>query len=797
MTNICKHCESQITDESLIEEGFCCFGCKNAYKIINEIGLSNYYDLRQNNDETRKIKPENDEKIDLTNFITQDEKGNFELFLAIDGLHCAACVWLIESILKKQENVVLARINLSKRYLNLKWQGSRKQGNSMAALIFDIGYKLFPFDEKILQEEERKYNNELVKSLAVVGFGAGNVMLFSIILWFYDAAEIGAAMHNFMHFFSALIALPVIVFAARPFFSSAFKAIKSKRTNMDIAISVAIFLACVVSLIQTFKGAAHIYFDSALMLIFFLLIGRYLDFKARKKTFNIAREFSLLSSNFARIIEDGKVRIIPSKEIYEGAVLLVAAGDKIAADGIIIEGESEIDAAIITGESLPRKASKGDKVFASTINISNAIKIKVLSSQQKSLISQISKIVEEVENKKNKYVNLADSLSRFYTPAVHILAFATFSFWYFFANNSLEFSILSAIAVLIITCPCALALAVPITQTLTISLLLKKGILVKNGEALEKIDDLEVFVFDKTGTLTLGKFELVDIKEFRTDNSRVVPTYDEKNLYLKLAASLAKSSSHPISKAICKNYFGETILLETKEIKGSGLVAFYENEEIKLGNKFFVNLDESLIDNISRNITYLKFQDKIIAFYFQDSLKKDAKTLIKKLDKKIILLSGDNKNIVEETAKNLGIEEFYYEKSPLEKLQIVEELKQKYKKIAVIGDGINDTACLALGDISISFSNAADISKNIADILIQGENLLPIYEFKKIANRSKMLMKQNLLIALIYNLIALPFAILGLVTPLIAAFAMSSSSIIVVFNSLRILNNNSGAVKNY
>ncbi|HLD76777.1 MAG TPA: heavy metal translocating P-type ATPase metal-binding domain-containing protein [Rickettsiales bacterium] len=773
---ICIHCQSEILDKSLIDKGFCCFGCKSAYNIINKIGLSNYYKFRQNNPEIRKIKPENDEKIDLTNFVTTDEKGNFQLFLAIDGLHCAACVWLIESILKKQENIILARINLSKKYLNLKWQGTKEQGNKLVALIFDIGYKLFPFDEKILQEEERRYNNELVKSLAVAGFGAGNVMLFSIVLWFYNVEEIGEKMRDLMHFFSALIALPVIIYSSRIFFKSAFQAIKSRHSNMDIAISVAIFLACFVSLIQTFKGATHIYFDSALMLCFFLLIGRYLDFKVRKKTFNVAREFSLLSSNFARIIEDGKTKIIPSKEILEGMILLVAAGDKIAADGIIIAGESEIDTSIITGESLPQATSLQQKVFAGTINITNPLQIKVLQNQQNSMIAEISKIVEEVENHKTKYANLADRLSKFYTPTVHLLAFATFLFWNFFANSSIENAILNAIAVLIITCPCALALAIPITQTLTISLLLKKGILIKNAQALEKINDIDVFVFDKTGSLTLGRLDLIDV--------------EEKSFYLKLASSLAQNSSHPIAKAICKNYPQEKFNLQVTEIKGLGLIANYEDTEIKLGKKSFITELQNYDESITHTASYLKYKDKIIAFYFQDKLKEDACELIAALNKKSILLSGDNKNIVAETAKIVGINEFYFEKSPLEKLEIIKKLKQKYSKIAVIGDGINDTACLALADVSISFSRAAEISKNIADILIQNEKLMPIFELQKISKRSIMLMKQNLSLALIYNLFALPFAIMGFVTPLIAAIAMSSSSIIVVLNSLRILNNN-------
>lgn len=790
---LCIHCQSEITDENLIDTGFCCLGCKAAYNIINKIGLGNYYKFRQNDEGTRKIKPETEEKIDLINFITKDEKNNFELFLAIDGLHCAACVWLIENILKKQDAVILARINLSKKYLNLKWTGSADIGNKLVNLIREIGYKLFPFDEKILQEEEKKYNDELIKCLAIAGFGMGNVMLFSVILWFYNVDEIGVKMRDFMHFFSALIALPVLVYASRPFFSSAFRSLKMRAGNMDVAISVAIFLACLVSLIQTFKGATHIYFDSALMLIFFLLIGRYLDFKARKKTFDIAREFSLLSSNFARIIEDGQIKIIASKNVAKDMILLITTGDKIAADGIVIEGESEIDAAAITGESLPKAVKTGDNLFAGMINIGNPLKIKVTQNQQNSMIAQISKIVEEVENHKNKYINLADKLARFYVPAVHLMAFATFIFWYFIAKGPLETSLLNAIAVLIITCPCALALAVPITQTLTISSLIKKGILTKSGLALEKINDIDIFIFDKTGTLSYGRPELIDIKVFDKNNDNSAnATYaseDEKQSYLRIAASLADNSSHPISKAISQSYHGLRFKLETSENKGFGLVANYKNSEVKLGRQDFIEGAKNLVIEGDYSTTYLQFNNKIIVFYFADKLKEDAKQLISSLNKKIILLSGDNKNIVEKTAHQLGIKEFYYEQTPLQKIAIVEKLKQENHKIAYIGDGLNDTACLALADVSISFAKGAQISQNAADIIIQNEKLMPILSLLKLSKKSILLIKQNLLLALCYNLIAVPFAVFGHVSPLFAATAMSSSSILVVLNSLRINKN--------
>lgn len=822
-TNLCIHCQNNTPSA---EDKFCCKGCEIAYQIINKIGLGNYYNLRKIDDKTRKIKPEITEKINVAEFV-ESKNGVNSIFLAIDGLHCSACVWLIESILQKQENVLEARINLTKKYLSLKWRGSAEIANDLINLIHEIGYKLFPFDEKILHEEEKKYNNELLKCLAVAGFGAGNVMLFSSILWFSDLQKMGDATIDFMHFFSALIALPVIIYAARPFFASAFGALKARVMNMDLAISVAIFLACAVSLLESFRGAKIVYFDSAVMLVFFLLIGRYLDFKARKRAFAIATEFSLLEANYARqVLNDGSIKIIASKKIEQDMILLVVAGDKVPADAIIIEGESEIDTAIISGETLPKQAKIGDELFAGTINLAAPLKIKVTKNPQNSLLKAIVDIVEKVEGQKNQYVRLADRLSRSYAPAVHLLALITFCLWYFFLHDSAENALLNATAVLIITCPCALALAVPIVQTITISGLIKKGILTKSGEALEKINKIDTIIFDKTGTLTLANPVLTSIIGL---NKKLTKT--EEKFYHKLAASMAQMSKHPLSQALCNSFVEEKFMLQSLENQGFGLIANFENNEIKLGRQEFcqiasaninqglqskslTNQDSSSFfqDNISQasqdrfssqnNISdpapcnatpmqcFLKYRDVEILFLFQDQLKSDTLATIKELqkfNKKIILLSGDSEANVSNVAHKLNINEFYAKQTPVTKVEFLQRLKQSGHSIMMVGDGLNDAPSLAFADVSISFAKAADITQTIADIIVQGDQLAPLLTAINVANKSIKLIKQNLLLALAYNLIAVPFAMAGTITPLIAAIAMSSSSILVTLNSLRIL----------
>lgn len=778
MVKFCLHCGEDTKSQS---EEFCCLGCAAAYKIVNKFGFENYYKLRQIDPTTRKIKPEIAEEIDIAEFITHEKDGSNSVSLMVQGLHCAACVWLIESILKKQANVIKARINLSKKTLYLQWQGDEKSGNDLVHLIHEIGYKLLPFDAEILNSADKKYSDSILRALAVAGFGVGNVMLFSFSLWFSDIAEMGKESRNLFHFFSSLIALPIIVFSARPFFSSAWRSIKQGYPNMDLAISIAIFLACAVSMLETFRGATHVYFDSAIMLIFFLLIGRYLDLKARKKAFAIASEFTLLAASFGRIEEDEKIKILPIKQLRPGMILSVALGEKIAADGIIIEGESEIDTSLISGETLPKKVVKGSEVFAGMINLGAPLKIKITKSASNSLLAEIIHLSEEAESKKNHYIRLSDYLSKFYTPAVHILAFATFIFW---LKSGWENALMNATAVLIITCPCALALAVPIVQTIVISNFIRRGILLKSGEALEKLREIDVVVFDKTGSLTIGSPRLLDIRM-----AEKVLSESEKNHYLKLAASLASKSRHPISRAISASYDGNLESLPIHEYQGLGLEATFENKSLKLGRKNFCGIKNNF--QIAENLLtcFAKFGEDELIFLFEDALKEDAKTTIdalKKLGKKIILLSGDAENPVKNIAEKLQISQFYFEQTPVSKVQFLEKLKAENKKFIMVGDGVNDAPSLASAHVSISFSKASDISQNIADVVICGQKLMPIIELINSATKAISLMKQNLLIALVYNLIAVPFAMSGQVVPLIAAIAMSSSSLLVLFNSLRI-----------
>ncbi len=794
MNNNCLHCEKNLEAD---QKDFCCNGCQSAYQIIQENNCENYYISRIISPKEFSLKPDLENELDILEFISITQNNECQVDLMIQGLHCGACIWLIENLLKKQSNVIDARINLTQKTLRIKWIGDKKYGNDLVKLINKIGYKLFPADQEILDKIEEKFDNKLFKSLAVAGFGAGNIMLFSLPLWFDSNFEINGATRKLLHLLSSIIALPVLIYSGRIFFISAFKSLRLGLPNMDLPISIAIFLASIVSIIQTFRGGQNVYFDSAVMLVFFLLIGRYLDFKARKKAFNIASEFSMLQAGFGRVEIDKKIRVLPIKELCENMILIVAVGEKIACDGIVIQGQSHIDNSLISGESIPEKVQKNSLVYGGSINLSSPLQIKITKNSQNGVLSQIINLISNIENKKNIYVRIADKFSKYYTPIIHILALITFIFWYFYFKSNWEIALMNATAVLIITCPCALALAIPIAQTIAISNFLKRGIIMKNGESLEKINNIEYIIFDKTGSITIGKPILKNIYEIEDENIKKLNSEDEK-FYLKIAVSMAKFSKHPISQSLCNSFDGELDNVEVKEYSGNGLEAYFGEKKALLGSADFCKIynenSQIILQNsqseFSANLKcYMNFNNKKIIFTFDDELKSDAKIVVdflKKINKKIILLSGDNENEVRRIAKITGIEKFYWQKNPLEKAQILQELNAKNIKFMMIGDGLNDAPSLALSTVSVSFSKAIDISQNIADIIINSSKLNPLISIFLYSKSTLKIMKQNLILALIYNIFALPFAMAGYVVPLIAAIAMSSSSLLVVINSLRL-----------
>lgn len=749
--NLCLHCDVPCPSGS----SFCCMGCETAYAVR---GIS---------DEKRKL------YSPLASYDT--EKNAYSLTLLVHGVHCASCIQLIEKTLLQEENVIDARINMSTGRLSFSWTGKAEQAERLAYKIENLGYKLTLMTKGTKEKDD--YEKSLLYALAVSGFGMGNLMIISVALWSSSSETMGGFTRDLFHWISMVISLPVIIFSARPFLSSAWSVLKNRRTNMDVPISLGIILATVMSIVQTINRQEHIYFDSAVMLIFFLLIGRYFDAKARGKAKQNAQDLLNQLRGYATIIEeDNKVKHIPIEDITQNMVVSVAIGENIPADGHILEGETEIDTSLITGETIPVYATKGAEVFAGTLNLLKPILIKVSRKSEKTLLSQIVKLMEQAEQGQSYYVQIADRVARLYTPFVHIMGALAFIIWWGFLGMAWQPALMIAITVLIITCPCALALAVPIVQIIASGILMKKGTLLKSADALERLSEIDIAIFDKTGSLTLGKPIL--IKE------------DISEDIIRKALSLAVYSKHPLSKALLEAYPARELLKieDFSEIAGKGLIGKINGETIKLGNRNWCDVEAESQNN--RLELWLKISDSpTLPFYFNDDLRENAQQVIAQLEVKgikSILLSGDRKIVVEETAKQVGIKEYYGEMTPEDKFKILESLKAKGHKILMVGDGLNDAPSLAAAHISMSPSTAVDIAQNTADIVFQSQSLSSVVEGYNISVRTQKLVKSNLILSIGYNIFAVPLAFMGYVTPLVASLAMSSSSLLVIFNSFRL-----------
>jgi len=700
-----------------------------------------------------------------TAFVKPRAAGGHELTLHVSGMRCAKCIWAIESALQKEAGVIEARVNLSTARLFIAWQGSASAAEAYAALVEKLGYAVSPITRDATAPKEESF---LLRCLVVAGFAMGNIMLVSVALWSSDQTGMGTATRELLHWLSALIALPAVAYAGRPFFRSAWSVLRHGRTNMDVPISLGLILACAMSVFETWHARTHTYFDSAVMLMFFLLIGRWFDMRAREKARAGATRLLEMMQGTAMVLEHGRGVCVAIADVKPGQRILVAAGEKIPTDARIIEGCSDIDTSLVTGETLPSTAAVGDVVFGGTINLSAALTCEVLKASQDSLLAESIRLMEQAEQGRARYVRLADKAARLYTPVVHTLAAAAFIGWYGFGGMNWHDALMISVTTLIITCPCALGLAVPVVQVLAVGWLMKRGVLVKSGDALERLARIDTAVFDKTGTVTWGV-------------PRLMTPVDAEAL--QLAASLAQYSNHPYSRALVQAYDGALLpLLQVQELPGIGLTGNQGGREIFIGKEVGIASGPSSV--------VLKINQQTCAvFHFTDALRDDAATTMvafRKASVQLMLLSGDKPAVVQQVAGALGMTHWQAAMLPQEKQAAIRTLKQQGHKVLMVGDGLNDAPSLAEADISISPATGMDITQNSADMVFQGNALMAVYQSLCMARFSTQLVKQNFVLAALYNCLAIPLAVLGFVTPLVAAIAMSSSSLLVIANAFRI-----------
>jgi Cu2+-exporting ATPase len=768
----CRHCGQPVLDGT----AFCCAGCRNAHALVAELGLGSYYDKRCLEGETdfSGLRPDTDNTpLDLSAWIRPARDCCLNLTLMVDGLTCGACVWLIEQSLLRQPGVVSARVSLATRRLAITWQAGNADPARLAAIVQRLGYRLLPCDPARLASADRQKSSELLRCMAVAGFAAGNIMLLSVSVWSGHAADMAAGTRDLLHWLSALIALPAIAYAGRPFFRSAWGVLRARRTNMDVPISLAILLAPAVSLAETFQSGAHAYFDSAVTLLFFLLIGRYLDHRARYRARALAEQLLALNAVAATVLEaDGTRRDLPPSALCPGMIVLVGAGQRVPADGVVTNGHSDIDTGSVTGESVPQSVDLGARVYAGTMNLTAPLQIRVAAAGDATLLADIIRLMEAAETRRGHFVQIADRVARHYAPVVHVTALATFLGWTFLGGMAWQPALMISVAVLIITCPCALALAVPVVQVIASQRLMRGGILLKSGDALERLQNIDHVVFDKTGTLTLGRLMLVNGPEPRLS---------------RVAAGMAANSKHPLARAIAQSVTAAPVLKDVTEEPGKGLMWHGPEGEWRLGSARFTGQED---DGETATILWLVGPGgERQKFILADQIRPDAAATIAALRRRglgIEICSGDRPAPVAAIAATLDITSARSGMSPADKVQHLEQLAAQGRRVLMVGDGLNDAAALTAAQVSMAPASAADISQSAADIVFQGDRLSAILLALDVAQGGHRLMRQNLGLALVYNLAAVPLAILGLVTPLVAALAMSSSSVLVILNSLRL-----------
>ena len=715
---------------------------------------------------------------DPTAFVRSGQDQIKAIDLAVLNAHCAGCIAKIEDGLHAMDGVKTARLNLSTGRLAVTFAGPDSRARDMVERLTALGYPAQPYAPEEGLDPRTEEERTLLRCMAVAGFAMANVMLLSVSVW-SGAGEMAHATRQLLHWLSAAIALPAVAYAGRPFFASAWRSLRARQVNMDVPISLAVFLACGLSVYETAWGHGHAYFDASVMLLFFLLIGRYLDGRLRARAGRAARDLAALQASVAyRIGEGGAVRAVPAREVAPGDVLLVATGDRLPVDACIRSGEGEVDAALVTGETEPLSVKAGDQVYSGMINLGAPLRMEATAAREDSLLAEIARLVEAGEQSRSRYVRFADRAAKLYVPLVHSLALLTFFGWWWLGGDP-RAGVLNAIAALIITCPCALALAVPAVQVVACGRLYREGVLVKSGDALERLATAASVVFDKTGTLTVGRPVLLNADAIGADR-------------VELAARLARTSRHPISRAVADAAGMGPVAETVEEHAGGGLSGVADGARLRFGSARWLGIEaEPAADASAGSEAWLLVEGAPpVRFAFRDALRRDAAEAVAALAERGLeaeMLSGDRPEPARRVAQALGLSHWRAELKPQDKIARIEQLEAAGAAPLMVGDGLNDAPALAAAHVSVSMGSAADISRNSADFVVQGDQLERIAVAVDVARAAKKRVFENFGLALIYNFIAIPIAVGGFVTPLIAAIAMSASSLIVTGNAMRLM----------
>ena len=801
----CFHCGLPVSPGDYFDaeiEGekqkFCCLGCQSVCKMIYQSGLQGFYQ-RTPDGQLLSPPPEPPKDISLydidevqSEFITSLEEVR-DIHLLVEGIHCAACVWLIERSLSHIPGIISAKPNLANRRLHVRWHNDQIKLSEIITQLSQIGYAAVPFDPETAEGAINKHNRALLLRMAFAGFAMMNLLWVSIAL--YTGADQGEFKIMFQ-WIGFTLATPTLFYAGWPFLKGAWTGLRQLHLGMDlpIAIGASTTYSYSIYVMISQSQVGDVYFDTVVNFIFVILVGRFLEAKSKRHAISATQRLLDLQPRVAHVIRDGETQAVPIRSVKLGEIVLIKPGNNIPVDGVVIEGATSVNESMLTGESSAVKKAVANKVYAGTVNIESGIQVRVESTLRNTTLGRIISLVEEAQASKAPIQCTADKIVPWFVATTLLLAGITFIYW---INKDFELALMAATAVLIITCPCAFGMATPMAIAVASGLGARDGILVKNGAVLEYLSGINHFVFDKTGTLTEGK---MSVHEIYVANI-------EKNELLKLAAHVELFSEHSIARAIINKAKDDGIQLDTNNTAnfvnrpGFGLQAEVNSQSVLLGTNAWLEqhnvephpvLQQRATELEQQGITCVHVavngkQQGLISI--ADKLRSDAKQLIQQLRNdniKITLLSGDKKAVADSIARELGGMNVIAEVVPEEKDKVIQRLQQAGDKVAMIGDGVNDAPALMRADVGIAVGSGTDVSMESSDIVLLSDELTKVYMALKLSKRTLKTIKQNISISISYNIIMIPLAMMAFITPLFAAIAMPLSSLAVIGNAARI-----------
>lgn len=752
----CAHCGAPSATR------FCCAGCEGAHALVQGLGLDAFYRRREAADGA--LAPQDAPAADFAPLARPGRDGSFTLDLMVAGLTCGACVWLVEQALAAEGDVTRARANLSTRRLVITWRGPAARANALAALVARLGFRVAPFTPACLRATEDAEGRELTRALGVAAFGAMNVMLVSVAVW-AGGEEMGPQTRHLMHGLAALIGVPVTAWAGMPLYRSAWRGLRQGRLTMDCAVSLGIILATLMSLSETWRNGDYTWFDGATALLALMLASRVLDRAARRRARQSVAELLALQDG-AVTLADG--RTLPVERVPAGARILVASGERLRLDAALEAGEALLDTAATTGESLPRPFRAGAALPAGAVNMGAPFTARVTAAAADGSLAAMARLLERAEGVRGRWTSLADRAARLYVPAAHLVALLTFLGWMWIGGLSWQAALVPAVAALIITCPCGLAIAVPAVQVVSVGALFRRGVLVGSETALERLATADHAVLDKTGTLTEGRPALLPGAWTQGD--------------LRAAASLAAASRHPLAQALHAACPEARPAAGVEEHPGQGLSL---PDGTRLGSARFCGVAR----DGGMSLHFARPGHAPVSFRFADRLRPDAAAAVAELRRaglSVELLSGDGPAVVAAIAAEAGIDAWTAGATPGDKAARIAALAAEGRRVLMVGDGINDAAALLAAHVGAAPGEGTDLAQAAADLVLRpGGGLLPLAQAIGTARRAGRLARQNILFAFGYNIVAVPVAIAGHATPLMAALVMASSSLAVIGNALR------------